>query len=284
MRSLFYTSLIVAGALLLAIAFFPRGEFLPVFRAPDTIGEGPRSSREAGPATPPPHEVAGAARGAPTTGASGPKVETLEELTRNWSVIPASAFPRKVKLLRDAEFKSAVGSSRLPAGKEVIALACDQGVLNLAPDEASPVRGMARVGDTDLKAQIRETYDKWAAARLETLLKQEAEKHRDDPPGIAAPVPGGVDERGKPVRVSDGTYPVLVASMKSGQVTDITPKKVKMWGTPQLTTMEGRPTWVIDVDYDTTVFCGPITARAQAHVRDGQVIRWVYPGSGEPVP
>ena len=115
------------------------------------------------------------------------------------------------------------------------------------------------------------------------LRKQQAEKRRDDSPEPVA-VPGGVDEAGKPVRNADGTYPVLVASMKSEQVTDITPKKIKMWGTPQLTTMEGRPTWVIDVNYDTIVFCGPLEARAQAHVRDGKVIRWVFPGSGELVP
>lgn len=67
-------------------------------------------------------------------------------------------------------------------------------------------------------------------------------------------------------------------------VTDITPKKIKSWGSPQLVTVEGRPTWIMDVIYNTLVFCGPVEARAQAHVRDGRVIRWVYPGTGEPVP
>jgi hypothetical protein len=214
-----------------------------------------------------------------------PEVETLEELTKNWTVIPPSAFPRRVKLLREATFKSSVGSSKLPAGTAVVALAYDNGILNLAPSESSPVRGMARVGDTDLKTQFGESYATWAAARAEALRNQQAERQRtrllDQPPSA---VPGGVDQSGKPVRNADGTYPVLLESMKSGQVTDITPKKIKIWGTPQLATMEGRPTWVIDVNYDTIVFCGPLEARAQAHVRDGRVIRWVYPGSGEPVP
>lgn len=211
-----------------------------------------------------------------------PKVETLEELTKNWTVIPPSAFPRQVKLLREAVFKSAAGSSKLPAGTAVVALACDKGVLNLAPEESSPVRGMARVSDTDLKTQFHESYSKWAAMRADAL-RQQAQNRRQPEVG-PADVPGEIDETGKPVRSADGTYPVLLASMKSGQVTDITPKKIKMWGTPQLATMEGKPTWVIDVNYDTIVFCGPLEARAQAHIRDGRVIRWVYPGSGEQVP
>ena len=86
------------------------------------------------------------------------------------------------------------------------------------------------------------------------------------------------------MRSTDGSYPILLASMSAGEVTDITPKKVKHIGQPQLVTAEGRPTWVIDVHYDTVVFCGPIEAHAQAHIRDGKVVRWVYPGSGEPVP
>ena len=279
MKSLFYTSLVFAGALLLVAAFFPRGRFAPTSGAPVVRGEMMREEarRDTGSSTAP------TINRSPSPNDEEPKVETLEELTKNWTTIPPSAFPRQVKLLREAVFKSGAGSSKLPAGTAVVALACDKGVLNLAPDESSSVRGMARVGDTDLKTQFDESYAKWAATRLEMLRKQQAEKRRDEPPEPVS-VPGGVDEAGKPVRSTDGTYPVLLASMKSGQVTDITPKKIKMWGTPQLTTLEGRPTWVIDVNYDTIVFCGPIEARAQAHVRDGKVIRWVYPGSGEPVP
>lgn len=39
-----------------------------------------------------------------------------------------------------------------------------------------------------------------------------------------------------------------------------------------------------DVDFPTVVFCGPIDAKAQARVRAGRVVAWVYPGSGELVP
>lgn len=278
MKSLFYTSLIVAGALLMLITFVPRGEVLHLPNAPvsaDTRGAS-ASGKDDSRATP------AAARRIPPSPTEA-RVESLEELTRNWTVIPASAFPRKVKLLREASFRSGVGASKLPAGSTVVALACDKGILSLAPDESSPVRGMTRVGDTDLKTQFNDSYAKWAAERLEALRELQARRLREELPAPVA-IPGGVDDSGRPVRGPDGTYPVLVASMRSGQVTDITPNKVKMWGAPQLATMEGRPTWVIDVNYDTIVFCGPIEARAQAHVRDGKVVRWVYPGSGEPVP
>lgn len=283
MKALFLTWIIIGGAIVLFLIFTkPATEREAMTRTGAATGSAgqsaqPRSMKD---------EASSTDRLSPTAPDSAAhKVETLEELTKNWTSIPPSAFPRQVKLRREATFKSNVGSSKLPAGTPVIALACDKGILNLAPSESSPVRGMARVGDTDLKTQFHESYATWAAARAEALRKQQAEKQRaqasDGPPSS---VSGGVDQSGKPVRDAEGMYPVLLASMKSGQVTDITPKKIKMWGTPQLATIEGKPTWVLDVNYNTIVFCGPMEAKAQAHVRDGRVIRWVYPGSGEPVP
>lgn len=283
MKTLFLTWLIIGGAIVLFLIFTKpttQQTSVPPVRESARGGNGVAPRRTMEDDSPLPERLSAIA---PEPAA--PKVETLEELTKNWTVIPPSAFPRKVKLLREVVFKSDVGLARMPPGASVLALACDKGILNLAPSESSPIRGMVRVFDTDLKTQFRESYQTWATARADALRKQQAEQQRAR--AVAEPqgtVPDGVDQSGKPVRNADGVYPVLLASMRSGQVTDITPKKVKKWGSPQLAMMEGRPTWVIDVNYDTIVFCGPIEAKAQAHVRDGRVIRWVYPGSGEPVP
>jgi hypothetical protein len=214
-----------------------------------------------------------------------PAIESLEVLTKNWTVIPLSAFPRAVKLMRDVEFKMSAGSSRMAAGGTVTALGCENGVVTLAPVPTSNARGYARVSETDLKSQFAEPYQKWVAWRVETLRQQWEKNQQTKPNAVVVEVPAGaIDESGKPVRAGNGSYPVLLASMSAGDVTDITPKKVKRMGAPQLVTTEGKPTWVIDVHYDTIVFCGPMEAHAQAHIRDGKVVRWVYPGSGEPVP
>ncbi|HYF37883.1 MAG TPA: hypothetical protein VD994_21450, partial [Prosthecobacter sp.] len=102
----------------------------------------------------------------------------------------------------------------------------------------------------------------------------------NDPVDLA----GALDGAGKPVQAKDGTYPLLLASMKSGDVTDITLPRVRRWGAPELREQEGQLTWTVDVWYETMAFCGPMEARAQAQVRNGRVIAWIYPGSGEPVP
>ena len=286
MKALIYTWLIL-GIAFLAYDYFaaPRSKRIVFERGPDLIKtpepKTPRVIDERAPATPmqssSPSNVADAF--------VPPAIESLETLTKNWTAIPPSAFPRSVKLTKEIDFKMSAGSSRMAPGSVVTALSCENGTVALAPTPTSKARGFARVDDTDLKVQFVEPYQKWVAWRTENLREQwqKTKLARADSAPRGGPI-GAVEESGKPVRSTDGSYPILLASMSAGEVTDITPKKVKHIGQPQLITTEGRPTWVIDVHYDTVVFCGPIEAHAQAHIRDGKVVRWVYPGSGEPVP
>jgi hypothetical protein len=97
-------------------------------------------------------------------------------------------------------------------------------------------------------------------------------------------MPQAVELTGAPKRNADGSFDLLLASMKSGQVTDIKLNKIQRWGTPQQRTIDNQPTWAVSVFYETMAFCGPINAEAQAQVREGKIVRWIYPGSGEPVP
>lgn len=148
------------------------------------------------------------------------------------------------------------------------------------------MRGHAGIDDTDLKQQIMESYRAWTSWRTELLRKQWDMRNRSavTQKSAAPTIENGVDEHGKPLQDEHGSYPLLVASMRAGQVSEITPGKVKRWFMPRQETIDSRPTWTVDLLYDAIVFCGVVEARAQAHVRDGRVIRWIYPGSGEPVP
>lgn len=295
MRSLFITLLLFAGAVVLYDGVFaPLHQRVLFEREPAPVT---RSGKvEASPMTtaePTPSMEIKSGSGAPeparTAGAAGfvpPVFETLETLTKNWAAVPASAFPRRVSLRRDTEFRMAAGSARVAAGASVVALGCEGGRLTLAPSEESTMRGDAGIDDTDLKQQIMESYRTWTNWRTELLRKQWELRNRSvvAQESAAPTIENGVDEHGRPLQDEHGSYPLLVASMHAGQVSEITPGKVKRWFMARQESIDSRPTWTVDLLYDAIVFCGVVEARAQAHVRDGRVIRWIYPGSGEPVP
>lgn len=222
----------------------------------------------------------------PTPASSGfvpPVIEPLESLTKNWTVFPPTAFPRQVKLSKPVQLRMANGSSTLPAGSSAFALGAQANVLTIAPTETSQARGQIFVHDTDMPAQVRASYEQWKKGRVE-MAQAAWKKQQQTVGGGGVSVPGAVDAAGRPKRNADGSYELLLASMKSGQVTDIKLNKIQRWGTPQATTIDNLPTWTLSVFYETMAFCGPIDAEAQAQIREGKIVRWIYPGSGEPVP
>lgn len=210
-----------------------------------------------------------------------PVIEPLEKLTQDWKHIPMSAFPREVELRQAVEFRMAGGASRLPSGSKVMAISAESGVLTLSPTSTSPARASMPMQSTDFQDQIRRTYEQWAAQAVESA-RRKWERSRQNRPVPSAANMALAD--GQPRRAADGSYPLLLASMAAGDVTEITPKKVIRWGAPMMKDVNGKPTWCVDVKFKTVVYCGPIDADAQAQIQSGKVVAWIYPGSGEPVP
>lgn len=302
MKSLFYTILIIGGAFL-AYDYFgaPPGKKL-VFKSlnppvkPKVVPVKPAvEEKPVVKETPPepvkpvvvekPVEQAPASK--PTPASSGPKFEPIEALTGNWLKIPASAFPREVKLLQAAVFKMSVGSSKIDAGGKAYALAADNGVLTLAPSAASPARAQLPIDGTDLKAQLNASYEKWKITRAEELKAIAANKLQTQPARSAAaagPSSSEVDAGGKPVRDGTSGYPLLIASMKSGQITEIKPENITNWQDPQPTVIQGKPGWAVKVGCNVKTVFGLQPTEAQALVLNGRVVGWYYTGSGEEVP
>lgn len=219
------------------------------------------------------------------SGFTPPKYDPIEVLTANWTKIPSSAFPRDIHLKQDVQFKMGAGSAKVAAGAAASALSFDNGVLTVAPTETSPARATVPLDATDLKEILNTAYEEWKPKRTAWLRdifakKQTALKAQ----GVVVAPTGSLDETGKPVRTPDGTYPILLASMASGQVTEVTTKNVHRWGEPTPAKIEGKDGWSIKVNYDANSIFGPMPVEAQALVVNGKVKGWYYLGSGEEVP
>ncbi|MDA0811864.1 MAG: hypothetical protein O3C21_05690, partial [Verrucomicrobia bacterium] len=87
-----------------------------------------------------------------------------------------------------------------------------------------------------------------------------------------------------PLQYVDGTVPVMVRSMESGQVTEIKPKMVTYWARIYYEKIGGDHYWVGRVDYTAKSIFGIFPTQAKALMQKGKVIKWIYAGSEEPVP
>ncbi len=288
MKSLFITLLILAGAFLAYDAFLAPPHERMVFEK----GPAPVRPAAAAPVTTPvetapaPAKPASAAAPAAststTTGFVPPAIPSLEEATQNWAQIPARAFPRSVILKQPVSIKMAAGTGQLAAGTSALALSAAQGVLTIAPSEASTARGQTPVTATDFPDQIRPAYEAWKSHRVQTA--REDWEARQKAGAAAVATANQVDAAGKPVANSSGKYELLLESMRTGQVTEVRPSNIRSWGTAHPGMVDGQPGWLIEIDFTATTMFGKFDTQAQAQIRDGKVIRWIYTGSREEIP
>lgn len=217
-----------------------------------------------------------------------PVLPSLQERTENWTKLPASAFPRPVTIKRDLTLSMKMGantaSTQVKAGGTMIARGQDGLNILVSPTETSPMKASVALDDTNLKDILNAGYENWKIAYVASLKR--AHEYRlaagERAKNAPASSKGGAAKAGndKPTKDKDGTYPLLIASMKSGQVTEIKPDAIKEWSDPVLE--EGI--WKVNVKYETMTMFGKFDTEAQAQIKNGVVEKWIYTGSGEVVP
>ena len=256
-----------------------------------TVIEAPKPAMEPKPEPKPQMAATPAPAPMPAADPSGyvpPKIPTVEERTQNWTVLPPSIFPRQVVMKRDLSLAMKIGnnsaSRKVKAGEQLFAIGQEGGNILVAPTADSPMRGPVALDDTNIKEIVTAGYENWKIAYLAS--DRRAFDYRKSNPEAATKTvasakgkasPAGND---KPSRDKDGTYPLLLASMKSGQVTEIKPDAIKEWGEPVLE--DGI--WKVNVKYETMTMFGKFDTEAQAQIKNGVIEKWIYTGSGEVVP
>lgn len=305
----FVLTLLILGALFLGYDYFlaPAGEKM-VFKKPGSqagvANPSPSSVANAGPAdraslaaagktvepppvamapepTPPPPVPVGPAPAAAAPEAVG--LPSVEGFTQNWTKFPPSAFPRPVKLNQDVRFALGAGTAVVNAGGEVVAIEWTPKGLIVAPTADSKARAVVSMESTDFKVRMTGIYDAWKARQLASSPRPDAPSVAQSSASTTAPA-REMEADGRPVVAVDGTIPILVAAMKAGRVSEVTPHNITRWGTPKLEKVNGQDLWAVEVDFTSATQMGRIDAESVAHIRNGKILAWVFKGTGEPVP
>jgi hypothetical protein len=221
-----------------------------------------------------------------------PTFDPVEVVTANWTAIPKGYFatPKPIKVTKALTIEMRVGAgtatTNVPAGGTVFAIAQEGANLIIAPAAGSPGRAQVPMEDTDIKEVFTAAYENIKITSTERArLAFEAKKiAATKPKGASKASAGGTGSNAKPERSEDGTYPLLLASMKSGEVTEVKPDNIKSWGDITSEKIEDVTYWTVVVKYETQTMFGKFETEAQARIKDGKVAKWVYVGSGEVVP
>jgi hypothetical protein len=232
-----------------------------------------------------------------------PEFKPIEALVGDWKKIPASAFPRPVTLKVPATLKltGGVGTSTLEAGRKVVALAgTPEGSLIIAPSQDAVMRGTVPMEATDFQAILVSVYEDFKKRKRAEVEKLRAAARREvaagGPPLASVlasegqpPPAGALATIGpKPVAKRDATVPAVVESIAERQRTKKhaePPAGTTIgWGPVRYREVGGEPYWAVSVRYTARTIFGEFPAEALALMRHGKVVKWIYAGTGEPLP
>jgi hypothetical protein len=219
-----------------------------------------------------------------------PTFPPIEDVVKNWMEIPRTAFPRPVKVMKPVEFVTVINGnkigSKVPAGGQAQVVGQEGLTLTVAPSPTSSAKAKIPIDDTDLKAVLNEAYERWKVSMTEWKRRQHLFAKESAGRAKEAKASGStaVVSNDAPKKNSEGSYDMLLASMKAGQVTEITPSNIKKWGDVQVEKIDGKDYFTVIVDYTTKTMFGDFDTQAQARIINGKVEKWIYTGSGEVVP
>ncbi|OYW71842.1 MAG: hypothetical protein B7Z37_26630 [Verrucomicrobia bacterium 12-59-8] len=222
-----------------------------------------------------------------------PVFPSVDDVTKNWAVVPKGYFstPKQVTVKQDLELKMQMGkataATTFKAGTKIFVMGQEGANLLVGASAGSPMRGLVAMDATDFKEVFTAAYEQVKVVQTENARKAHeyrlaaAERAQNAPASSGG---GGSTSNDKPTKAADGTYPLLIASMKAGEVTEIKPDNIKSWSDVAQEKIDGTDYWTVNVKYETSTMFGKFETEAQARVKNGRVEKWVYTGSGEIVP
>ncbi len=215
-----------------------------------------------------------------------PKFKPLEDITKNWTYVPSSVFPRRVKAKVPIDFILAAGKTTVPAGMELLAKGMPSGMVIVSRSETDTLEAQVPLPNTDLQEIVSRLYDLYKQKAIARVMKRrEAAKYAAEHP---APPPPPENERAKlagaePAPGVGGQVPEMVADLNSGKVTEFTAANIIRWGPMEFQMDGAKGFWACTVVVRMQTIFGDVDTEVTAYIANGKVVKWFYAGSKEPV-
>lgn len=213
-----------------------------------------------------------------------PEFRSIEDITREWTVIPARAFPRTVKTKTSVSLEGPSGKAVLPANSSALAVGMAHGMLIVMRDRNDPARGMVPLANTDLKETLTNLYEKYKDYKIKQVMNQRERARR-----LLATANGATPEQmalagPKPTVLPGGVIKAMMESLEAKEITETTADKITSWGGLNVEEIDGAHWWTgtIQCTVDNAIF-GPVPTELMALIKNDKVVKWIYSGSKEPV-
>lgn len=244
-------------------------------------GETPAGDAPANPPPPPPPAEDEFAKKYPL-----PNFKPIEEITKDWTYIPARVFPRKVMSKVDVDFHVAGGKATVPKGSELFAIGMADGMLIVSRDGEGTLKEQIPLAGVDLQETMIDLYEKFKKRTTDRVLALRAKaKYEKENPG---PPPTPDDERvklagPKPAMNAEGQIPEMAASIQNKEVTEFKLPQIITWNPVDFQMDGANGYWTGTVTVRMSTLFGDVDTEVTAFMSKGKVAKWIYSGSKEPV-
>lgn len=205
-----------------------------------------------------------------------PKIKSLDEITSNWTAVPARALPQKITLKKDLQFQlGTTGSVTKPADSVVYTVGTNSSAqVRVLMASDSNNEALVAMDDTDFKERVTEMYDKGVAGiRAHVDAQRESERSRI---ASAATITEAEKAavRTPTTATSTDEIEIMKSSIASGELAGLSPSDITTYRKLGFE-KDGQTVFQIGAAvYDVETMFGTFQTEAKAFIRDGKVIRW----------
>ncbi len=265
--------------------------------AEEPVASGEDAFDDAGPAE---GDMAEAAAETPVVEEPGEPVEPTTEIPAWVAGLEPAQLPEKVSLKKIARvpLPGSPQPMELPAGAKVTPVRVEGTMLVISPF-SGPIEGAVAIIDTDLLEQLGDTPPEPVAVVEEVAEDGDAGGEAGnavvgatagDMAAIEEPMGTFDDGSGETIEEApavgplgldaEGLVKAMQSSISSGQIEEFTGDQVQEWQAGEVETVDGQEYQTGIASYRAETIFGVKTIQAKALVRDGKVVRWIWPKSG----
>ncbi|MEO0413737.1 MAG: hypothetical protein AAF226_02155 [Verrucomicrobiota bacterium] len=222
-----------------------------------------------------------------------PEMLSLEQMTENWTKIPANAYTESVAATVPVDFDlvidgNKVGSTSVPPGGALRPLAVKAGQIQVANLANATMKKVLQLDQTNFKQLVEEKYNKGVAYYKNRTMqaREKAKAALMADPELLASVTG---EGGQEVATGpqdDPRFAPVKLSLKNGEASSVSLEEATKFRWNGMRKIKGDMAGMYDavtVNFEVKTIFGKFPAEYMALLKGGKVVAWIDPITHEKI-